>query len=816
MWKNYFKIGFRNLLKNKTYTIINLLGLTVGIATSILLFFYIQHQLSFDTFHTNKEAIFRILRTQQSGEGFTKGPSMPLALKPVLEENFSSEMIFTNLLNNSYLTKEDGGEGFSQSVLFVSPAFYEMFSFRMLSGTFPKSSENRHDIVLSQSTSQRYFGNQEAIGKTLLVRLADQFISFNVVGVIEDTPSNSSFSYELIMLDDNTDQLYTEEQRNHWHMAFGDAYLMVKNKDNALNFEKSMQSYIDRIFNDREDPIDYNFELQPLSEVYMNTEVAPGFSTSMNPTILWILAGIGVLIIVIACINFTTMAIGSSAYRAREVGVRKSMGAASGQLFGQFMSESILITLASLFLGLILASLFLPVFNELMDTALKISFTLNQVLILFGIGLIIAVMAGSYPAIFLSSFKPVEVLKSNMSLKFGKQNLRLGLLGFQFFISIFLITCTVVMYRQMKTIEGHDLGINHTSILQVEIPPPASQGLMDFIEKGFDYARVFKTEIQKMPEVENVSIATSIYGDNSWFQAGFDTPDDQSVNFSINIIDENFVDVFGLQILEGRNFSENIPSDRSGAFLVNESMKAELGWETVLGSSLESRRGFPENKAIGTVKNFHFESLYNDITPAILVLNPDHVFGGLHSLWMSEDMTPKLFVKLQTKNAQASIEKMSGIWKDLYGSDPFNYSFLDERIAKQYTKDQSLRSLVSVAAILAIIIAGMGLFAMASLAIASRIKEIGIRKVLGATTLEISLLFNKDFLKITLIGILTALPASYYFMQQWLEDFAVKTTMGLGIFILVIVIGIAFSILVVSSQTIKASWLNPVKTLKTE
>jgi putative ABC transport system permease protein len=817
MWKNYLKIGFRNLLKNKTYTAINLLGLTVGVASTVLLFFYIQHQLSFDSFHQSKDSIYRLLSNYKNGEEVNLSSGIPLALKPVMEENFSSEMVYTNIIPNTFLAKTEEGEGFNQPVMMVSPAFFEMFSFQILKGNYPKSSEMRNDVVLSESTSKKYFGDADPIGKTLLVRLANDFISYNVAGVIEDTPANSSLTYELLMLDDNADVLYTQQQREHWYMVFGDAYVMVKEPSQAKNFEESMQSYIQRLFSDRENPIDYSFSLQPLSDIYMNTEVSSGSST-LNPRILWILGGIGFLIILIACINFTTMAIGSSSGRAKEVGVRKSMGAGSGQLFGQFMAESILITFISLLLGIVLAILFLPTFNKLMDTGLAISFLPEQVLIILGLGVLISLLAGFYPAIFLTSFKPIEVLKSNMNFKFGKQGLRLTLLGFQFFISIFLITCTLVMYRQMKTIENHDLGINHTAIVQVNIPPPASQGLGDFIKKGFEYGQVFKNEVQKMSEVEKVSMATSMYGDNSWFSAGFPTVDDKNIEFKINIVDEDFADVFGLELLEGRNFLANIPSDRTGGFILNESMKNVLGWESVFGNSLESKstRGFLENRAVGLVKDFHFESLYKEVSPAIMVLSHENFFPGLNSLMMSDNMAPKIFVKIQSKDLNASVAKMNGIWKELYGSDPFDYSFLDDTIAGQYTQDQSLRTLVSIAAILAIIIAGLGLFAMASLTIASRIKEIGIRKVLGATTMEISMLFNKQFLRITIIGILVAIPVSYYMMQQWLTDFAVKTEISAWIFVLAIVIGVLFSIFIVSAQTIKTAWSNPVKSLKTD
>jgi putative ABC transport system permease protein len=816
MWKNYLKIGFRNLLKNKTYTAINLLGLTIGVASTVLLFFYIQHQLSFDSFHQSKDTVYRVLSTHKNGEEVTQSSGIPLALKPVMEGNFGSDMVFTNVVPNRFLAKTEGGEGFNQPVMMVSPAFFEMFSFQILKGTYPKSSEMRSDIVISESTSKKYFGDEDPVGKTLLIRLANDFISYNVAGVIEDTPANSSLTYELLMLDDNADILYTAEQREHWYMVFGDGYVMVKEPSQAKVFEESMQAYILRLFSDREDPINYSFSLQPMMDIYMNTDIPEGTAAVLNPRILWILGAIGFLIILIACINFTTMAIGSSASRAKEVGVRKSMGAGSGQLFGQFMAESILITFVSLVLGIVLAILFLPTFNKLMDTGLAISFLPIQILIILGLGIFISLLAGFYPALFLTSFKPIEVLKSSMNLKFGKQSLRLTLLGFQFFISIFLITCTLIMYRQMKTIENHELGINHTAILQVNVPPPASQGLGDFINKGFEYGQVFKTEVQKMSEVEKVSMATSMYGDNTWFSAGFDTPEDKNIEFKINIVDEDFADVFGLDVLEGRNFLANIPSDRTGGFILNESMRSALGWDSVFGNSLESKRGFPENRAIGLVKDFHFESLYRDVSPAILVMAHDNFFPGLHSLMMSDNMAPKIFVKIQSKDLTATVAKINGIWKELYGSDPFDYSFLDDTIAKQYTKDQSLRTLVSIAAIMAIIIAGLGLFAMASLTIASRIKEIGIRKVLGATTIEISMLFNKQFLRITIIGIMVALPVSYYMMQQWLNDFAIKTDISVWIFLLAIAIGILFSIFIVSAQTVKTSWSNPVKSLKSD
>lgn len=284
----------------------------------------------------------------------------------------------------------------------------------------------------------------------------------------------------------------------------------------------------------------------------------------------------------------------------------------------------------------------------------------------------------------------------------------------------------------------------------------------------------------------------------------------------MNIVDEDYVEFFGLNVLEGRNFSGNNPSDFTNGFLLNESMKKLLGWEEAFGKSLVSERPFGENRAVGVLKDFHYESLFQQIEPAILVMKPANFFQGFRNLTMEDQMTAKVYIKVNTENKQALIQRLEGIWKDLYGSDPFDYSFIEDEIAREYVQANSLSSLVTMASIVALIIAGMGLFAMASLAITSRLKEIGIRRVMGATTQEISLLFNRQFLKVTLIGVLTSIPASYYLMKLWLEDFAVKVPLGAGVFLLALLVGVIFSILIVSLETIKAAWINPTKLLRSE
>lgn len=817
MWINYLKVGFRNLLKHKSYSLINLIGLSVAVAVTILLFFYVQFHLSFDSFHPEKASLYRVLRVQNGSEGEFRFPSLPLALQPVIEENMAQEVDYTNFVPNNFLTKRENGDGFNQSITMVSSDFFEMFGFQMIKGVYPKNAESRGGIVLSEMAATRFFGDEDPIGKELQIRITDELLNYSVIGIIENTPANSSLEYQILMHDSNLEIQFPEKMRMHWYMSFGDGFAKLKSGMTPSEFETRTKDFIKRTFQDQKEAENYGFALQEMTDIHLNPEIPTGIATVVNPRILWILSGIAALIILIACINFTTMAIGNSASRAKEVGVRKSMGAGSGQLFGQFMSESVILTTFSLGLGLLLSILLLPVFNSLMLTQLEITFNFQQTLIFLITGILIALIAGSYPSIFLASFRPVQVLKSNLGVRFGKQNLRMSMLAFQFFISMLLVTCTLVMVKQMNTVEKYDLGAASTDIIQVMVPPPPADGLQESIMNSFDYAQPFKNELRKLPEVTNVAMSTAMYGDNAWFSAGFRKSEaEPGVNFHLNVVDEDYVDFFELEVLEGRNFSSATPTDLTNAFLMNESMKKALSWDEVFGKSLESDRGFGENRAIGLVKNFHYESLYQPIEPAILVMQPDNFFKGLVSLTMEDQMIAKIYIKVKTADKKAFVEKLNGIWKDLYGSDPFDYTYIEDQIAQEYVQATSLSKLVTMASIVALIIAGMGLFAMASLSITSRLKEIGIRRVMGATTGEISLLFNKQFIRITLIGIVISIPASYYLMNLWLEDFAVKTTIGIGVFLFSLVVGGLFSVLIVSFETIKATWVNPTKLLRND
>ena len=504
MWKNYITIAFRNSLKNKVYSAINLIGLSIGVAAGILIFLFLQQELSFDNFHHQKEDIYRLTRLEKwEGDDDNLSASTPLILMPSVRENVNGIKFSTRLIEGRYLTKREGEEGFSQAGHMVSPDFFNMFNFPLNKGTSFKDGEPRN-IVLTEDAADRYFGSQNPLGQTLLIQLDDEFLPFTVQGIVENPPINSSIQFEMLLSDENIDQIYSEGARRSWFQIYGETYVMMEPNTHLQSMQDQLQTMVNTAIGERVNEVDYRIVPQSLSDVHLNVDVAPSVALVTNPRLLYILGAVALLIILIASINFTTMAIGRSVSRAKEVGVRKSMGAGFGQLFLQFITESILITVIALIIGVIAAEIFLPTFNNLLANELVLNYTIYQVTIIVLLALFIALLSGAYPALFLSRLRPIAILKGT-NLKFGKERLRQGLLAFQFFISISLISCTLIMYLQMEKIRDYDLGIDKESILQIIIPPQPS------IRGGFEYAQLIKTALLNHENVSQVGVATSVY-----------------------------------------------------------------------------------------------------------------------------------------------------------------------------------------------------------------------------------------------------------------------------------------------------------------
>ncbi|MEB2781254.1 FtsX-like permease family protein [Algoriphagus sp. C2-6-M1] len=814
MWKNYLKIAIRNLTKNKLHTGINLIGLTLGLGVSTLIFFFVQFESNFDDFHSESDKIFRIERHQvEEGESFTSF-STPIITAPTFASEFSQVTHTTRMISGSAQTYLDEETTQNQIYLMVSPDFLEIFSFELLQGNKNQVLQDKFSVVITEEVAKKYFGEADPIGKSIRILMGDNYEEYQVTGLLKDLPANSSIQFEVLMNDQNLDYSIDEFGQNSWFQVHGDTYVKLNDPSATASVEAGVESMMKNVLGEEYKKGEYLFTLQPIAEMHLTENTDSGMVESTRPSLLWILAGIAFLILLIACINFTTMAIGRSVTRAKEVGVRKTMGADFGQLVLQFLTEAFLTTISALVFGLILAEALIPTFNDLFDKKLELVYGSSQILILVGLVILITAMAGAYPAFFMSSLKPIKVLKGNLSIRFGKQGLRKGLVAFQFFISFLLIASTLIMVNQMEVIRDYDLGFDQNMVILVDVPDVPSTSFVKSINASFTQAEKYRQALAGRSEVQSAGITIATYGDDAFWDGGFPMEDGKQFNFRLNFVGGEYVKTLGLELAQGRDLNAQPGSD-STAVLINETFAKAMNWVDPLGELLPSKR-IGNHEIVGVVKDFNHNSLYKEIEPVILAKSPETIFSGINMLMIHSSTNPKVMVKGVGTDFESFRMLLENEWERVFPLETFSFSFLDETVQKQYIADDRLGKMVLMAACIAILIAAMGLFAMAALSIAGRTKEIGIRKVLGASSWSISWLFNKEFLVITFIGVLVALPLSLYFMQRWIEQFAVKEWPSWLNFTLLGFAGIAFTIAVVSAQSFRATQMNPVDTLKDE
>lgn len=814
MWKNYFKIAIRNLSKNKLHTGINLIGLTLGLGVSILIFFFVQFENSFDNFHEDSERIFRLERHQvEEGEKFSSF-STPIITAPTFANEFSQVTHTTRFIGGSAQAYLDEETTQNQSYLLVSPDFLEIFSFKLLHGESDQVLKDKFSVVITEGVAEKYFAGVDPIGKSIRLRMGDNYEEYQVAGLLEDLPANSSIQFEILMNDQNLDFGVAERNQNSWHNVYGDTYVKLSDAEAKGAVEAGVEPMMKKVLGEDYSEGEYLFTLQPIKEMHLTESENTGMIEATRPTLLWILAGIAFLILLIACINFTTMAIGRSTTRAKEVGVRKTMGADFGQLVLQFLTEAFLTTVMALIMGLILAELLLPTFNSLFEKELALEYGFVQILILIGLVILITSMAGAYPAFFMSSLRPIKVLKGNLSIRFGKQALRKGLVAFQFFISFLLIASTLIMVNQMNAIRNYDLGFDQDMVVIVDVPDVPGTSLRKSINEGFHQAELYRQALMGRSEVQSAGLTISTYGDDAFWDAGFPMENEEQFNFRVNFVGGDYIKTLGLEMVAGRDF-DPAPGSDTTSFIVNETFARAMKWEDPLGEMLPETR-FRPHQIVGVVKDFNHNSLYNEIQPILLAKGPDAFFSGINTLMINSATNPKVMVKGTGTDFEAFLQILESEWKRVFPMEAFSFSFLDETVQQQYIADERLGKMVFLAACIAILIAAMGLFAMAALSIAGRTKEIGIRKVLGASSWSISWMFNKEFLVITVVGVLVALPLSLYFMQGWIAQFAVKEWPSWAYFTVLAIVGVAFTLLIVSAQSFRATQMNPVKTLKDE
>ncbi|HWZ14164.1 MAG TPA: ABC transporter permease [Mucilaginibacter sp.] len=795
MIKNYFKIAWRNLKKNRLYAFINITGLTVGIVSCLLIGIYIKHEVSYDRFHENADRIVRVTMDYGHGEAPQKVALTGTRVGPQFKRTFPAVTDFARLEKRSEVVTCNNRVFKENGLLFADPSFLKIFSFKLVKGDKTTALNEPHKIIITQSTAKKYFDNDDPIGKT--IKLSDQ--SFMVSGVAEDAPTNSQVRFDFIVPFANLSAAKKPEQ---WWSANYITYLLLKDGADIGPLAAQISHYMTNIGkNELQLPAGQylTYHLEPLTSVHLHSSLSDGLEPNGSITYIYIMLVVAVLILVVACVNYVNLSIAQSAGRGAEIGIRKVMGAAKHQLFRQFIGESLFVTAIAVVLAFGLALLLLPLFNQVSGKQLTFTILLDPLIVvsLILLGTIIGFAAGTYPALILSNVKLAKILKSGFSFTSG-QNVRRSLIIFQFIISIFLIVTTVVILQQLSYIRNKDIGYNKSNVVVL----PVSYKMLPQVT-------ALKKAISSLPGVEGVAAANNEPVNVGWGDA-IQTADGKDISVNALPMDEDFIKTMQIKIIAGTDYNQTDvlqidTTDQSKnfrfSFMLNESAARALGWTPEQAIGKELKKGFP-GRVKAVVKDFNFKSFHDPIGPLLIFL--DHF------------QTQNVFVRINGNNTALIIPALEKIWKERFPGRPFEYKFLDEDYDALYRTEQRTAGVFTTFSVLAILLACLGLFAVTAFAVVQRTKEIGIRKVLGANISSIILLISKDFLYLVVIAAVIASPIAWYISNKWLQDFAYRIHIHWWLFIGAGVACLIVAGITVSIQAFKAAIVNPVKSLKNE
>jgi len=801
MIQHYIKFFVRNMFRQKGFTIINILGLSVGMAVSILILLYVYHEISYDRFignHRNKYLVYSKFTFAGETHNIDRscGELAPRSMSEVPEIK-SAVSLYDAFPHLRY--KEKLFRGNDWKLFFSTPGVFDFFSIQLLEGNKDNVFIDPFSIVMSETMAKTFFGDEDPIGK--IIRYDDEF-DFKVTGIIKDYPDNSHINISGLM---PMQALMDMEGIPDMTMLGNSCFTYVELNEHADHtaiidkLVKASYSFVPpALLEQLEVKLDHY--LQSISSIHLYGAISDFDQTETLRRIvyIYIFGAVAIFILLLACINFMNLSTARYANRAREVGMRKVLGAERSVIFKQFLGESMFYSIISLITAIVLTELFLPAFNDLLGT--KLTFinakNLNFIWILIGLGLLVGIIAGSYPAFFLSSFRPLSVLQGNFKTGSSGKYFRWGLVVFQFIVAIALISGTIVIYLQMDYVRNKDLGFERENLLIVHLSSPE-------ITKSLS---VFKDELQSIPGIKDLTFSTDKPGvGTSWYGVyKFDENDSKEhPAFAMIDIDEDFVKTIGLEIAEGRNFDPALKTD-TGALIINQAMQKYLGWNQPLGKSVyEMTEEFGRRKytVIGVLKDFHMESLHKNIQPM---------------LFKMKERNRYCIARIHPEAKEETITAVRAVWDELSPSHPFNYHFLNESYDAEYKSERQFARIFLYFTLFAIFIACLGIIGLVSFLTLSRTNEIGIRKVLGSSSSSIVRLITSDFLKMLLVSFIVACPLAWFFMDKWLERFAYKIDLNIWIFITAGLITLIITLLSVAYHSLAASNKNPVDALRYE
>jgi putative ABC transport system permease protein len=784
MFRNYIKVAFRHIRRRKVYSFINILGLTIGMACFILIGLWVKDELSFDRFHQKKDRIYRVLNRLQDGR---TGFNITYALGPALKAEYPEveEACRVCLWYGSHVKYRDKIYA-ERNIYLADPSFFKIFSFPFIKGNPEMALSDRYSIVLTEKMAQKYFGDDDPIGKILHLALLEG--DFTVTGVIENIPMNSHLRFDFI----GRIEFLGEDRLARWGEWSGPNYVLLQPNASPADFEAKIAG----IYKKNVSPnTTYVPELQPLTRVHLYEPGRPGQARRVA-----MFSVIAIFILLMACINFMNLATAQSSRRSKEVGMRKVIGALRRQIIRQFLGEAVLIAVFALILAMIAVEALLPYFNQFTGKALvllsgaSVPLVLTLLLVALGTG----VLAGSYPSLFLSAFQPVQTIKSQHSFRNKGGGIRKMLIVVQFAISVGLIVCTLLVSSQLRFIQRRDLGLDRDHIVGAYVYPILNPRFQEF-----------KNYLLAQRGILNVTSAAQFpfqVGEN--IQIDWEgNPTDEMMSVDYTCVDYDFFQTFDMQILQGRAFSQDFPTDEKTACVINEAAAQRMGIENPIGTTITMNHpAWPESfrpaRIIGVVRDFHSRSLHTAIRPFVFrMYKPWHQYA---------------FIKIDGSQMQEALARIEEAYKTYSPGIPFDYLFLDEVFNQQYTSERQLGELFNGFSLLSVVIACLGLFGLASYTTEQKTKEIGIRKVLGASIPGIVAMTTREFLKWILVANLLAWPIAYFVMSKWLQDFAYKVSIGPLVFVLSACLTLIIAVLTVSYHSLKAALANPVDSLRYE
>lgn len=801
MLRNYLKTTFRNLKRQKTQSTINILGLAIGLMCCILILLFVRDELSFDKFHENHDRIYRVTRCWLNEDGAV---SLHLAfvappIGPLLKNDFPEIEHAVRIIGTGGLLVSHGDTYFEEDLFFFAEEdVFDLFSFNMIKGDPSTALTDPLTVVITEEMAHKYFGSEDPIGSTMRVEAGGQAADLKVTGVITSLPHNSHFHVDFLGSFKTYEAIVGDDELQSWRSNNYATYLLIQENYDIDLLKQQLNPFIDRHLDEGRSQRT-QLVLQPLTAIHLHSHLDSEIEPNSDITYVYIFSVIAFFVLMIAAINFMNLSTARSSHRAKEVGLRKVVGANRSQLIKQFLSESLLTSFAGLAVSLILVKLFLPRFNQFIDRELVLNLSENMALpaALIVVAVFVGIVSGLYPAVFLSSFKPALVLKGTKEQRRRKLSLRTVLVVFQFAISIVLIICVGVVTSQLEYIRNKDLGFDKDQVVILPSNPRISSQLESVKTQLFENQNIISVSAAKrVPSgrLLDSSGARVIRGEKSG-----------TIDFMIALlrVDHDYIPTFGMELAAGRNFSKEMPTDTTNAFILNETASREIGWSSPQDAiGREFGYGLQEGQIIGVVKDFHFESIHHTIAPIVMVLSS-------HSL-------NQVAVRISPNDIPGTMAFLQRKWQEFRPNYPFSYYFVDERFDQQYRSENKLLQLFGYFAFLAIFIACLGLFGLALFTAEQSIKEIGIRKVLGASVSSIVFLFSKEFSKWVLLANIIGWPVAYFAMMKWLANFAYRTSLNVWTFLLAGALALFIAILTVSYHSLKAAVADPVKALRYE